>query len=154
VSGRLLPFFVGFSSFAAPLNELFVFAFPRFRALLSHRRAGGFLFSNCGPKRGITSKQEQGQAQRHGGRAMRYVCCWILRVFVADFGRSEVDFLALFTRRAGPLFFQNPPQFRREKTDFGKSNGKDKSKGMENGRYGTFIVEESWFLLRIFVDRS
>ena len=106
MSGRLLPFVVGFSSFAAPLNELFVFAFPRFRALLSHRRAGGFLFSNCGPKRGITSKQEQGQAQRHGGRAMRYVCCWILRVFVADFGRSEVDFLALFTRRAGRFFFK------------------------------------------------
>jgi hypothetical protein len=77
-----------------------------------------------------------------------------LRVFVADFGRSEVDFRALFTRRAGRFFFQNPPQLRREKRGFGKTSGKDKSKGMENGRYGTFIVEESWFLLRIFVDRS
>ena len=65
---------------------------------------------------------------------MRYVCCWILRVFVADFGRSEVDFLAFVYAQGGPLFFQNPPQLRREMRDFGKSNGKDKGKGMENGR--------------------
>ena len=54
----------------------------------------------------------------------------------------------------GQLFFQNPPQLRREKRGFGKTNGKEKSKGMEDRRHGTFIVEESLFLLRIFVDRS
>ena len=56
--------------------------------------------------------------------------------------------------QGGRPFFQNPPQLRREMRDFGKSNGKDKCKGMENGRHGTFIVEESGPLLPIFVDLS
>ena len=71
--------------------------------------------------------------------------------------RISVDLKLISFRclRAGrAAFFQNPPQLRREKRGFGKTNGKDKSKGMEDRRHGTFIVEESWFLLRIFVDRS
>jgi hypothetical protein len=41
---------------------------------------------------------------------------------------------------------------RAKKTDFSESNGKDKRKGMENGRYGTLSVEDLGFLLRISVD--
>ena len=40
---------------------------------------------------------------------------------------------------------------RREKTDFGKSNGNDKDKGMEDGGYGTFVVGESVSTSRISV---
>jgi hypothetical protein len=72
-----------------------------------------------------------------------------LRVFVADLGRSELISFALFTRRAGRFFFQNPPQLQREKTDFSERNGKGNAIGMEDGRYGTFCVEESGFLFWI-----
>ena len=62
------------------------------------------------------------------------------------------DFLRVVYTQAGRFFFQNPPQLRREKTDFSESNGKDKRKGMEDGRYGTLSVEDLGFLLRISVD--
>ena len=88
-----------------------------------------------------------------GGRRGTFVvgyCGSLLRISV------DLKLISLRCLRAGraAFFFQNPPQLRREKRGFGKTNGKEKSKGMEDRRHGTFIVEESLFLLRIFVDRS
>jgi len=92
-----------------PLNGLFVLRFRAIQGVLPLTDGRHCLFKilgNCETKRRIISKQEQGQAQGHGGRAIRYVYCWILRVFVADFGRSGADFLRVVYTQAGRLFFK------------------------------------------------
>ena len=138
-----------------PLNGLFVLRFRAIQGVLPLTDGRHCLFKilgNCETKRRIISKQEQGRAQGDGGRVARYVYCWILRVFVADFGRSGADFLRVVCTQAGRLFFQNHPQLRREKRAFSKRNSKDKGKGMKEECYGTFYVEESGFSLRISFD--
>jgi hypothetical protein len=98
-----------------------------------------------------------GETDYIGARARIRARAWrtsdavrLLLDIVVDFDRPEADSFALSTRRR-PAFFQNPPQLRREMTGFGKSNGNDRRRGVEDGRRGTFIIEESGSLLLISV---
>ena len=90
-----------------PLNRLFVLRFRAIQSVLPLTDGRHCLFKilgNCETKRWIISKKEQGRAQGDGGRAIRYVYCWISRVFVADFRRSGADFLRVVCTQAGRVF--------------------------------------------------
>jgi hypothetical protein len=70
-----------------------------------------------------------------------------LTVFIADLDRYELISFALFTSRAGRFFFRKCGK----KEVLEQEKSKDNAVRMDDGRYGTFCVEDLGFLLRISV---